>query len=343
MPDRPPGAGPRRAAFCFRATGRPRRCTRRRCRWRGDGYTATVRRRRLLLQVTRPRATAGKQQSARAGSMLLCPVKGLPGIDLGGWRSWGWAGALAGVLGCGQDREGPLRGGRASSYEVTRSRSVLVRERPANRSKASRCGSRILGQAAPLGYLASAGGAQRRIDLAGDVTLAAADDLGLGFSFCGAALGAGAGDRVRAHAGEHDPPQSVAGLAPATGVEPVADGLARGCRDRSGSAQVRPGGLAAQPPGMVSRGDEQQRRRVRSDPIKSQQAGAQTVTRGTMSSSRRPGWPSGNSARRPARRGPGRTGRRGRRRRHQGDQTCPAAAGPGGRSGPPPPPRCRRR
>src|SRR5258708_29632518 len=37
----------------------------------------------------------------------------------------------------------------ASSYEVTRSRSVMVRGRPTNRSKASRCGSRLLGQAVP--------------------------------------------------------------------------------------------------------------------------------------------------------------------------------------------------
>ena len=102
------------------------------------------------------------------------------------------------------------------------------------------------------GYLASGRGAQLRIDLAGNVTLQAADDLGLGFSFCGAAFDISARGRVGAHAGEHDPPQGVVGLAVAAGVEPVADGLARGCRDRGGGAQVRPGGLAAQPFGMVS-------------------------------------------------------------------------------------------
>ena len=50
---------------------------------------------------------------------------------------------------CGQDRDGPLRVERAGSYEVTPSRSVMVRGRPADRSKASGCGSRLAGQAVP--------------------------------------------------------------------------------------------------------------------------------------------------------------------------------------------------
>jgi hypothetical protein len=54
----------------------------------------------------------------------------------------------------------------------------------------------------------------------------------------------------------------MVGLAVAAGVEPVADGLARRCRDGGGGAQVRPGGLAAQPFGMVARRDEQQCRGV---------------------------------------------------------------------------------
>jgi hypothetical protein len=39
----------------------------------------------------------------------------------------------------------------------------------------------------------------------------------------------------------------MAGLAVAARAVPAADGLAGGCRDRCGAAQVRPGGLAAQP------------------------------------------------------------------------------------------------
>ena len=42
----------------------------------------------------------------------------------------------------------------------------------------------------------AAGRAQVRVDLAGDVTLQAADDLGLGLSFFGAAFDVGAGGRV---------------------------------------------------------------------------------------------------------------------------------------------------
>jgi hypothetical protein len=52
----------------------------------------------------------------------------------------------------------------------------------------------------PRGFWASAGGrAEVAVDLAGDVTLQAADDLRLGLSFGRAALGVGAGGRVRAH------------------------------------------------------------------------------------------------------------------------------------------------
>jgi hypothetical protein len=58
------------------------------------------------------------------------------------------------------------------------------------------------------------------------ILLETAHDLGLGFTFCRAALGVGAGGRVGAHAGEHDPPQGVVGLPVAAGVEAVADGLA---------------------------------------------------------------------------------------------------------------------
>src|SRR5690348_6418543 len=57
-----------------------------------------------------------------------------------------------------------------------------------------------------------AGRAQVRVDLAGGVALQAADDLGLGLSFFGAAFDVGASGRVRSHAGEHDPPQRMVGL-----------------------------------------------------------------------------------------------------------------------------------
>ena len=40
---------------------------------------------------------------------------------------WNGEDVAAGLLGCGQDREGPLRVGRASSYEVTPSKFERVR------------------------------------------------------------------------------------------------------------------------------------------------------------------------------------------------------------------------
>jgi hypothetical protein len=95
----------------------------------------------------------------------------------------------------------------ASSYEVTPSR-LKVRPGTADESFEGQQvrGSRIAGQAVPGALALAAGRAEVRVDLAGDVTLQAADDLRLGFPFGRAALGVGAGARVRAQAGEHDPP-----------------------------------------------------------------------------------------------------------------------------------------
>ena len=118
------------------------------------------------------------------------------------------------------------------------------------------------------------GAAEVGIDLAGDVALQAANDFLLGFPFGCAAFGVGAGRRIIAQAGEHDPPQGVVGLAVAARVEPAADGLARGCRDGGDAAQVRPGGLAAQPFRVVPGCDEQQRCGVGADPEEGDKAGS---------------------------------------------------------------------
>ena len=67
------------------------------------------------------------------------------------------------------------------------------------------CGSRFEGQAVP-GELALAGCAEVAVDLAGDVTLQAADDLLLGQAFPGAPLDVDESRRMGAHPGEHDPP-----------------------------------------------------------------------------------------------------------------------------------------
>jgi hypothetical protein len=65
----------------------------------------------------------------------------------------------------------------------------------------------------------------------------------------------------------------MVGLPVAAGVEPVAGDFPRGCGDRGGGAQVRPGGLGAESSGVVPGGDEQQRRRVGADPVQAQQPG----------------------------------------------------------------------
>ena len=200
--------------------------------------------------------------------MLLCLSRTLSILVFG--RETRWFGAVLGADKTGMSHSG--YGGKA----LIRSRSaglVVPRGRPADRSQASGCGSRFTGQAAPGSSGSAGGGAEVGIDLAGDVALQAADDFFLGFSFGCAAFGVGAGSRVRAQAGEHDPPQGVVGLAVAAGVEPAADGLARGCRDRGGAAQVRPGGLAAQPFWVVPGCDEQQRCGVGADPVESQKPG----------------------------------------------------------------------
>src|SRR5580704_2914432 len=114
---------------------------------------------------------------------------------------------------------------------------ALIRSRPAGQVRPGTAGgsfagqqvrgSRLSGQAVPGALALAAGRAEVAVDLAGDVTLQAADDLRLGFPFRRAALGVGPGGRVRAQPGEHDPPQGMIGLAVTAGVEPVAGDFPR--------------------------------------------------------------------------------------------------------------------
>ena len=76
-----------------------------------------------------------------------------------------------------------------------------------------------------------------------------------------------------AHPGDHDPPRGVAGLPAAAGVEAVPGALAGGCRDRGGCAQVRPGGLGAEPFRVISGGDQEQRGGAGADAVQGEQAG----------------------------------------------------------------------
>src|SRR5450755_84901 len=133
-----------------------------------------------------------------------------------------WRG-LAGVA----DKTGKGRSGwRASSYDVTPSRSDGPRDGRRIVSRPARMRQPIRGSGRPRECASARGGAKAGVGLAGDVTLEAADDLRLGLTFGCAAFDVGAGGRVGAHAGEDDAPQGVVGLAVAARVEPVADGLA---------------------------------------------------------------------------------------------------------------------
>src|SRR6266702_3278378 len=153
--------------------------------------------------------------------MLLCLSRpSLTGI---------FGGLMAAAEG-GQDRDGPL---------VAEGR-LLYRSRNSAVPKGARGGRRIVRRPAPVAAAdsrarpprelgASAAGAQVAVDLAGNVTLQAADDLLLGQALFGAPLDVGAGGGTGAHPGDDDPPQGVAGLAVAAGIEAVPADLPRRC------------------------------------------------------------------------------------------------------------------
>ena len=78
---------------------------------------------------------------------------------------------------------------------------------------------------------------EQLVDLSGDVTFEAADDLATVFAFCLSFLDIGDGWLVAAHAGGGDPPEGLVGLAVPAAVETVPDGTARGRLDRAYAAQ----------------------------------------------------------------------------------------------------------
>jgi hypothetical protein len=147
------------------------------------------------------RRCAPRRSRRRSRSMLLCLSRGSDGVRWPQFQGGGGCSDRGLLLGGGQDRNW-RPGWSASSYQVTPS----IREiRPGTADGSSGGqqvrGSRISGQAVP-GVLGSAcGRAQVRVDLAGGVTLQAADSLGLGLPFFGAAFDVGAGGRVRSPCG----------------------------------------------------------------------------------------------------------------------------------------------
>jgi hypothetical protein len=128
-----------------------------------------------------------------------------------------WPGAGADKTGRGRSRR------RAGSYEVTKF-SGPDRRNP-GAAGGSLAGQQvrqpISGSGRPRDGVSVCGGAEVRAGLAGDVTLEAADDFFLRQAVFSAAFDVGAGGWVGAHAGEHDPPQGMVGLAVAARVEPV--------------------------------------------------------------------------------------------------------------------------
>src|ERR1700677_1268558 len=112
---------------------------------------------------------------------------------------------------------------RASSYQVTRPARPEGRAGGGRRivSRPALVRQPVSGSGRPRGLETSGGGPQVAVDLTGDVTLQAADDLRLRQAFGGPPLDVSAGRGMRAHPGDHDPPQGVISLTVTTGIEAV--------------------------------------------------------------------------------------------------------------------------
>ena len=94
------------------------------------------------------------------------------------------------------------------------------------------------------------------VDLAGDVSLEAADGFAAGLAFGDAAGEVVAGTGIPAQAGQGDAVERDVGLSVTPAIEPVAGGFARGGLLGTDAAQRGEGCLAAEPIGVVAGGDE---------------------------------------------------------------------------------------
>ena len=111
------------------------------------------------------------------------------------------------------------------------------------------------------------------VDLAGDVELQAADDLGLRQAFVGSALGVGAGAWVVAEAAKNDNVERIVGAAVTAAIEPVWVGASAAGGDRRGAAEVREGGFGLDPVKVVAGADEHLAGDLGSNPGKGKQGG----------------------------------------------------------------------
>jgi len=169
-----------------------------------------------------------------------------------------------------QTSDGPF-GVRASSYEAMRCRA----------GSEWRAGRSFEGQLVASGHSWARPAAsdfsvahEVGVELAGDVALQDAHDLADGLSFRDAARIVFAGAFIVAHAGEHDVPERVVGLAVAAGVESVPCGFAGRRWDGRDAAEMRERGFAGEPVGIVAGGDQQDRGGVDPDAVDVEQRGS---------------------------------------------------------------------
>lgn len=87
------------------------------------------------------------------------------------------------------------------------------------------------------------------VDLAGEVALEAAHDLGFGLAFGGAPVDVGPGGFVPVHSGDDGAVEGGVGLAVAAAVEPVTGGLSGGGWDWVGATECGESGFVALPLG----------------------------------------------------------------------------------------------
>ena len=93
--------------------------------------------------------------------------------------------------------------------------------------------------------LADGCGEEVAVDLAGEVALEAAHDLGFRLAFGGPPCDVGLGGLVPVHSGDDGAMQGCVGLAIPAAVEPVTGGLSGGGWNRVGAAECSEGGFAA--------------------------------------------------------------------------------------------------
>jgi molybdopterin biosynthesis enzyme len=116
-------------------------------------------------------------------------------------------------------------------------------------------------------------GRKREEDFSGDISLEAADDLGLGQPLGGASGDVVLGSLVGGHAGDDDAPECAIGGSVSAAVEPVPGRPARRSRQGRHAAQHREGGLVGEAVGILAGRDEHLPGHVGTDAFECEQPG----------------------------------------------------------------------